>query len=184
MRVLPESAWTKARPDCPRPDYWHSTDPQSTEIQVSELVAGFIRALQPEYVIETGSCTGQTSYMIGLALQANGHGHLDTLEVHPQRAADARERCDGLPVTVHEVPSLKFTPREPVGFAWLDSLMELRRPELERYAPWLTEGAVVGIHDTSPHHGPLGPVFDTLPGARSIRLPTPRGVTFLQIGPR
>lgn len=179
--IYAESAWTKPRPDCPHPEWWHSTDPQSTEIQVSELVAGFIRAVQPEYVVETGTCVGQTAHIVGMALQANGHGRLDTLETEPDRAKLSRQRCSGLPVTVHETPSLEFEPAQRIDFAWLDSRTELRVPEFERFRPWLGEGSIVGFHDTSPHKGVYGSLVEALPGTRAIRLRTPRGVTFVEV---
>lgn len=181
MKVYQEAAWTKPRPDCPHPERWTSTDPQSTEIEVSELVGTFVRALQPDYVIETGTCIGQTAYVIGLALQANGHGRLDTLEPDAERAAFARDRCEGLPVEVLEVGSLDFTPVEPIGFAWFDSLVELRVSEFERYRPLMTPGTIVGFHDTSPHQGAWGHEVETLPDTRAIRLRTPRGVTFVEV---
>lgn len=181
MDVYRESAWTKPRPDCPHPEWWSSTDPQSTEIEVSELVAAFVRALQPEYVIETGTCLGQTAQIIGMALDDNSHGRLDTLETDAHRAAHSRQRCEGLPVTVHEVPSLEFTPDQHIGFAWLDSRTELRVPEFERYRPWMATGAVVGFHDTSPHQGVYGSHVEQIAGTRPIRLRTPRGVTFVEV---
>ena len=95
--IVSEATWTQPRPDCPNPGRWHSTDNQSTEIEVTELIAGFVRALQPDYVIETGSCIGQTSHAIGLALRDNGHGRLDTMETDPDRAAIARRRLRRLP---------------------------------------------------------------------------------------
>lgn len=179
--VYRESAWTQPRADCPHPERWTSTDPQSTEIEVSELVAGFIRALQPEYVVETGTHVGQTAQIIGLALQANGHGTLDTVESNPERAALSAARCRGLPVTVHGGSSLDFTPTKPIDFAWLDSRTELRVDEFERYRPWLHEGSIVGFHDTSPHQGPWGAQVEGLTGTRAIRLRTPRGVTFVEV---
>lgn len=181
MTVHPESAWTKPRPDCPHPEWWSSTDPQSTEIEVSELVAGFVRALQPEFVVETGTCIGQTAWIIGEALQANGHGRLVTLETDPERAAASQQTCAGLPVTVLCMASLEYTPTEPVGFAWLDSRVELRVPEFERFRPHLAPGAIVGFHDTSPHQGDWGRAVECLPGTRAIRLRTPRGVTFVEL---
>lgn len=176
-----ESAWTQPRADCPNPERWSSTDPQSTEIQVTELVGAFVRALQPDYVVETGTCMGQTAQMIGWALRANGHGRLDTLEPSLERADFARERCSGLPVTVHEVLSLDFTPAEPIGFAWFDSRFELRVAEFERYRDYMIPGAIVGFHDTSPHQGPWGLDVETIEGTRPIRLRTPRGVTFVEV---
>lgn len=181
MTIVAESTWTAPRPDCPHPEWWSSTDPQSTEIEVSELVAAFVRALQPEYVVETGTCLGQTAYMIGEALAANGHGRLDTLEIDPERVEVARSLCAGLPVTVHQVPSLEFTPTGPVGFAWLDSELELRIPEFHRYRSHLTPSAIVGFHDTAPHKGMWGRHVEILPGTRAIRLRTPRGVTFVEV---
>lgn len=181
MQIYSEAAWTAPRPDCPHPEWWSSVDSQSTEIQVSELVAGFIRALQPEYVVETGTCIGQTAEIIGMALQANGHGRLDTLEPDRNRAAISRERCTGLPVTVLPTLSLEFTPAQRIDFAWLDSRMDLRVPEFERFRPWLPAGSLVGFHDTSPHQGEWGSHVENLPGTRAIRLRTPRGVTFVEI---
>jgi predicted O-methyltransferase YrrM len=178
---VPESHWTAAREDCPHPEWWNATDPQSTELEVSELVRGFVRALQPEYVVETGTCVGQTARYIGDALKRNGHGHLDTLETEPDRAAYSRRRCQGLPVTVVECYSLEFTPRHPVDFAWLDSRTDLRVPEFEHLRPWLHEGSIVGFHDTSPHQGVYGSHVESLSGTRPIRLRTPRGVTFVEI---
>lgn len=181
MTVYLESKWTRPRADCPHPERWSSTDPQSTEIEVSELVAGFVRALQPDYVIETGTCIGQTAWIIGEALRTNGQGRLDTLETDPERAAAARRTCEGMPVTVHCVPSLEFTPAGPVGFAWLDSRVELRVPEFERFRPHMIPGSIVGFHDTSPHQGEWGREVESLPGTRAIRLRTPRGVTFVEV---
>lgn len=181
MTVYPESKWTQPRDDCPHPERWSSTDPQSTEIEVSELVSGFVRALQPDYVIETGTCIGQTAWIIGAALKENGHGRLDTLETDPARADAASKTCAGLPVTVHQVSSLDFAPAEPIGFAWFDSRVELRVPEFERFRPHIIPGSIVGFHDTSPHQGEWARALESLPGTRAIRLRTPRGVTFVEV---
>lgn len=181
MKVHSEAEWTRPSPRCPHPERWSSTDPHSTEIEVSELVSAFVRALQPDYVIETGTCIGQTSYVIGLALQANGHGRCDTVEVKDEFVAISRDRCEGLPVTVNHVSSLGFTPAEVIGFAWFDSLLELRVREFTTYRPWMQPGTIVGFHDTAPHFGTFGAAVENLPGLRAIHLPTPRGVTFAEV---
>jgi predicted O-methyltransferase YrrM len=175
-----EAQWTSPHPDCPHPERWHATDAQSTETEVTELVAAFVRALQPDYVVETGSCIGNTTEAIGRALQANGQGRLVSLETDPGRAAQAAARCDGLPVQVLKLPSLSFEPSEPIGFAFFDSLVHLRIRELERYRPWLPTGVIVGFHDTAPHHG-YGAALDNIDWIRPIRLRTPRGVTFAEV---
>lgn len=180
---------------CPDPERWHSTDSDSTEIEVSRLVAAFVTALRPDLVIETGSAWGQTSAMIGHALTATGQGHLITCEVDPERVTATRERCHGLPVFVEPRPSLEVITDHvnardekdrPVRFAFLDSLLDLRVPELEAIRPLLAPGAIVGIHDCG---DPVGAKFRSFSaevataaermGFSRLSLPTPRGVTFL-----
>src|SRR4051812_15337510 len=107
---LPESRFTRPTALCPNPHRWWSTDDDSTELQVSEMVAGLIRGLQPDYCVETGSAFGQTTETIGKALLKNGHGILHSLETDPGRVAQTRARIDGLPVTVFQMASLDFTP--------------------------------------------------------------------------
>ena len=179
--TVSEATWTAPRSDCPNPERWHSSDPQSTELEVTELVGAFVRALQPDYVVETGTCLGQTAWMIGQALQANGCGRLDTIEYDADRADYSRHICDGLPVTVHTIDTMTFTPAEPIGFAWFDSETHLRIPEFERFRPHIIPGAIVGFHDTGPHKGTWSNELLSMSGTRAIRLPTPRGVTFLEV---
>lgn len=108
-RPSPESHFTRPRADCPHPEWWHAADVDSTEIEVSELVAAFVRALQPQVVVETGTAWGQTAELAGRALARNRHGHLWTLEPDRLRADHARARCRGLPVTVVDQTSLSWT---------------------------------------------------------------------------
>lgn len=180
MTVATEAQWTAPRLDCPFPQRWHAPDAHSTEVEVSILIAGFVRALQPDYVVETGTCWGQTAYAIGGALKANGQGRLVSLEVDPDKVAYSSERCAGLPVEVRQQSSLEFEPEEPIGFAFFDSLVPLRLQELDRYRPWLQPGVIVGFHDTAPHHG-YGHLIDDVDWIRPIRLRTPRGVTFAEV---
>jgi hypothetical protein len=178
-----EDRWTAPRPDCPHPERWHSTDSDSTEVEVSELVGALVAALQPDLVLETGTAWGQTAEHIGFALLRNGEGRLVTLEPDPERAAYSRNRCYGMPVEVLEARSLDYTPPGPVGFAWFDSLFDLRAREFLHYKPWLQPGTLVGFHDTGPHH-PLRPDLDQLVTAGHLRLvylPTPRGLALAEV---
>jgi predicted O-methyltransferase YrrM len=189
-----ESRFTEPRADCPYPERWHSPDSDSTEIEVSRLAAAFVTALRPDLVIETGSAFGQTAELIGKALAASGVGMLVTFEVDPARVAATGDRVAGLPVQVAPQASLEGIEmlamnghQGKVGFAWLDSLFELRVPELRAIRPLLTPGAIVGIHDCGePGHTKYNNFArevaleaDRLAFGR-ISLPTPRGVTFLQ----
>lgn len=181
-----ESRFTAPRAECPRPDYWHSTDPDSTELEVTHLVAAFVRALQPGVVLETGTAFGQTAVAIGLALAANGHGHLETLEPDADRAAFARDRVRGLPVIVYQKASLEWAPPQPhpqIGFAWFDSLIHLRATEFRFYRAWMRTGAIVGFHDCGPQHA-VRPDVEQLADEKLLRpiyLPTPRGVMFAEV---
>jgi len=180
---LRESRFTPATQLCPHPDRWHSADVDSTEHEVSELVAAFVRALQPDLVVETGSAWGVTAARIGLALMMNGQGVLHTIEPDPERAAATREICKQYPVVVDEMKSLDWTPPGPIGFAWFDSLHQLRVPEVRAYYPYFRPGSIVGFHDTADHHG-IWPEIERLEEEGlllPIRLPTPRGVTFGEV---
>lgn len=181
--TITEAQWTAARPDCPNPEYWHAPDPDSTEMEVSELVGAFVRALQPEIVVETGTAWAQTAIQIGVALQANGHGEGYSLETEPDRVKHCRLALEGLPVRVVQQASLDWTPPEGVGFAWFDSLIPLRVAEFRAYAPYMRPGAVVGFHDCGPLHGLRGPVEELARDGRirPIYLPTPRGVIFAEV---
>lgn len=189
-----ESRFTQPRPDCPHPERWHSPDADSTEIEVSRLVAAFVEALRPDLVVETGTAFGQTARLIGEVLHAAGVGHLVTFEVDPFRIGYAADQCTDLPVQLAPQPSLEGIQAlidggkaGQVGFAWLDSLFELRVPELRLIRPLLTRGAIVGVHDCGEPGSTKYNEFSKSVaeaaqalGFNRISLPTPRGVTFLQ----
>jgi hypothetical protein len=180
-----ESEFTAPRPDCPHPEYWHSADSDSTEYEVTALVAAFVTALQPEFVVETGTAFGQTAEAVGRALLRNGHGRLVTLETDPDRATFSRERCAGLPVEVLEIASLDYKPKDAIDFAWFDSLTHLRALEYQRYRRFMTPRCVVGFHDTGPHHVTrkfLDPLVASGELSNPLWLPTPRGCMFARVG--
>jgi hypothetical protein len=182
MKRASEAQWTPPRPDCRHPGWWTATDEDSTELEVTELVAAFVRALQPELAVETGTAFGQTAHAIGRALRRNGHGRLVTLEPKARRAAISRARVARLPVEVRVQTSLDYEPDQPVDFAWLDSVIELRAEEFRHFLPHMHAGTVVGFHDTGPQHG-LRPLLDELVDTglmAALVLATPRGVTFAQ----
>lgn len=179
MGSMKESRFTRPRSDCPNPEYWTSTDSDSTEIEVSRLVAGFILALQPECVVETGTAFGQTAELIGKALQDNGHGKLYSLEVDSHRVNQSRIRCKGLPVEVVHQNSLDFMPGDPIDFMWIDSLEHLRPKEIAHFASRASSRCVVGIHDTGPHKTWRKNLEGLL--VNPLFLPTPRGVCFARL---
>lgn len=171
-----ESQFTEPRGECPNPGWWHSHDGMATEVEVLELVGAFIRACQPELVVETGTHRGFGAEAIGQALARNGHGHLHTMEIDPVLHAEAKERVEGLPVTCHLLSAIEFVPPARVDFAWFDSETALRIPEYLWFRQWMHPETVVGFHDTNPHHG-YRPLLEGL-HLSWLDLPTPRGVTF------
>lgn len=180
-----EAVWTAPRAECPFPERWHSTDAYSTEKEVTALVQAFVVALQPDYVVETGTCWGNTAEAIGHALVANGQGQLVSLEIDPVCVDTARDRCAGLPVDIVQLHSLGWMPDRPIDFAFFDSDCALRPLEFERYLPWMHSRTVVGFHDTGPQHPVrelLGRLEDSGLLLSPLYLPTPRGVCFARVG--
>lgn len=189
-----EARFTEPRPDCPNPSRWHSPDSDSTEIEVSRLVGAFVEALRPDLVIETGTAFGQTAELIGQSLAGHG-GRLVTYEVDPGRVKFSRKRCAALPVDVvqkESLPALGLMTKNyagKVGFAWLDSLFELRVRELRLADQLIKPGGIIGIHDCGePGNTKYGEFSRKIAreasklGLSRLSLPTPRGVTFLQKG--
>lgn len=183
--IVGEDTFTSPSLWCPDPRYWHCEDNGgATENEVTELVAAFVRALQPEIVAETGSYTGVASHAIGSALARNGHGMLHTIELDPEFADAVRVRCAGLPVTVITGSALDWDAPRGIGFAWVDGSWD-RDAEIDQLLGCLLPGAIVGIHDTAPHHygwngysrnqGKYAGIL------QPVTLRTPRGVTFAQV---
>jgi predicted O-methyltransferase YrrM len=183
---LRESRWTRPSDECPSPGYWHAIDYDSTEIEVIEAVAGLVRALQPEYAIETGTASAQMTRAIGEALKRNRHGRLVSLEVEPVRVERGRRLCRRLPVEIRQQSSLEFTPDRAVDFAWFDTIPEIRHEEFRRYYPRMHRRTIVGFHDTAGHH-PTRALVDELEAAgmlRTIDFPTPRGFSIGRVIPQ
>lgn len=186
----PESRYFNPTVRCPNPACWHSTDGDSTEIEVSEFIGALCRAAQPDLVVETGAAWGQTTLALAIALAQNGHGKLISLETDAERADYARRRVEeSVPDwfwAVLEESSLEWTPAvtQRIDVLFSDTAREIRVDEILRFQPWLRQGTLVVVHDSAWDMGPLrgwlennfvGPGF-----ARAIDLPTPRGLTILE----
>lgn len=161
--------------------YWHAEDDQATEAEVIELVAAFVRALQPEVAVETGTWTGQTTKAIGEALARNGHGYLHAVEIDPGLAEQARVLCAGLPVSVITGSSTEWEPPSGIGFAWIDGAVR-RDLEAEHLMSRMLPGSVLGMHDTGPYFEfDRRSWLESHPRLSAITLHTPRGVSFASV---
>lgn len=200
-----EARFTTPTEMCPHPERWTSTDGDSTEVEVSELAYGLVRALQPSLCVETGSGFGQTAEQIARALAANGHGMLITIDPDPERAQLTTQRLQTIPngcrllSSVQQCESLHWAPWPPadepdaptVDFLWLDSFYELRVAEFLRYRPWMRAGTIACFHDSAPGHGSWriasgrdlrSEIEHELAGqVRVVHLPTPRGLTIAEV---
>ena len=173
----PESDFTPPSEHCPRPELWHSTDSESSEIEVSEFLAGLARLIQPELVVETGTGLGATSARIGRALVANGHGKLITFEPVHDIAEAAKSACLGLPIEIREHRAEGWRPNERIDLCFFDAGdIAGRATNFLHWRPWLH---FVVFHDTAPHHPLRGPLNDLrVKGVLElIHFPTPRGLT-------
>jgi len=191
---IDESRFTNATKTCPHPERWTSHDGDSSEVEVSDLAWGLVRAVQPQFAIETGTAYGQTTRRIGEALASNSPiGVLMAFENDAERAATTRDNCFGLPVMVMEKDSTSYLPPEEIviDFSWFDTWSELRIPEFWHFRPRMRQGSIVCFHDTAPGHGanrmPSGRDTRTeievelRSAIRFVHLPTPRGVTIGEV---
>jgi predicted O-methyltransferase YrrM len=157
----PESPW------CPHPERWHSTLNESglreeTEIEVSELVAAFVRGLQPDYVLETGTAKGQTTEMMAAQLKRNGFGHLYTLDMSAGRLLAVASRLEAEYkdyITYVEGASQIWEPPADVSFdfAFIDCDFHIRPEVVNHFRPWFHPGTILALHDVGPifAYGPI-----------------------------
>ena len=171
-----ESEWTAPSDDCPNPELWHAPDRAGTEVEVSHFLGALCTVLRPRRVLETGAYRGHSSVPMGRALV--GVGHLDTLEVGAALAEEARAKVEGLPVTVHEVSSLKFIPEGPLDLIFFDSEYDIRPLEMARFRRFASQRCVWALHD-SRHDGLRAALEDLRKSdvvTQVLHLPTPRGL--------
>jgi len=147
-----------------------------TEVETLALLFGFVRALQPKVVVETGCNVGCASQAICAALRANGEGDLFTCDVE-----QAHVNRTNLHVTyMFRLHSYAATGLELVtiyassaDMYFIDSSDESRMEELEYLRTHGKPGAVVLVHDTSLYLH-VRQVVESFP--RHVILPGPRGL--------
>jgi len=173
------------RPECPEPGRWSAPDAWATETDVSAFLGDLVRALKPDYVIETGSYVGYTAEQIGLALRDLGRGQLVSIELAETKAQQARARTDGLPVTIVTNRAAHVEPTQPVDLLFVDSGWDDRMVEVRHFHRWASPRCVIVAHDTAvPTDYPGVPAFFASLQAVVddglvepwLKLPTPRGL--------
>lgn len=162
------------------PELYTAPHREAAEDEVSQFLGSLVKLVKPDWVLEVGTSLGHTALHLGAALQDNGVGRLDTIDVNKRRLEEARERLEGLPVNIHAMKYQEFTPPDNrfYGVAFFDSEWKNRDGELKHFRPWLTHTSILVFHDTgSQNPGSSGIAKLEMEGiVRSIFLPTPRGL--------
>lgn len=184
-----ENRYTPPNDFCPHPEYWHSPDSEATENEISYLVGHLIRAIQPEFVLETGTYHGHTTREIGLALRDNGHGKLVSIEKDTAEYNVARAYVFGyynnIPATLLNMNSMDYVPEQNIDFAFFDSWQEGRVEEFMRFYEMdrIKVGTIVAFHDTAPHHQVMRSIqrLENEGILKLITIHSPRGLTIGQV---
>ncbi len=165
----------------------------SATVEEGAFLYGLTMALKPDLVVETGTETGYTAAWIGRALRDANHGRLVTIEHNFEQAQAARDnlRVYGVQDRVvvwkdDAVSHIRSLADGTVNMALVDTAIGHRLQEVEALIPKLAMHAVVCVHDTNPRHPMAGGVrlLRDLYAMRCfsvIHLPTPRGLTLLQL---
>ena len=144
-----EDRFTAPSERCPHPEWWHSVNGNATELEASILIAGLVRATQPEFVVETGSWEGQTTELIGKALIENGHGTLDSLEIESGVFQRATQRCADLSsVNIINIDTFQYVPPKPINLLFIDGAYD-REGEAKHIFPYMDKRSIVIMHDSA-----------------------------------
>jgi len=189
----PVQAKGDVHPDLPRAGEYHlgNFGHGAATIEEAQMLHALVLALKPKVCVETGTETGWTAAYIAAALEANGGGHLTTLEINPQMRELAAEHLTHWDlahrVTISGESSLEWLKNyagRAIDFALLDTHIPMRAEELALLLPHLSDTALVCVHDTSPEH-PMRGETDLLAQLRAsgmsvVHVATPRGMTIMQ----
>lgn len=167
---------------CPHPEWWTAWNPVSTEVEVSMLVAAFVKAMQPEFVLEIGAHWGQTTERIAWVMRENKHGRFVSLEIREDFCGSARARCAGLPeAEIINIDSLKYVPPLPVNMLFIDGAEENRYKDYKHYCHYLSKSPLILIHDMDYYTDMAQSIIMdwVVSGGQYISLHTPRGLLIL-----
>lgn len=165
---------------------WHAEDGSATELEVSQMIGGLVRGLQPDICVEAGCYKGQTSYFVGEALHHNGHGTLYALDSNPAMPPVAAAACAGLPVQVLCTDARSWEPPGPVDFVFVDTGDPRDRyADITHWLKFLSPRGVMVCHDSGTQFG-LRPHLLRMEQEGLIKLmllPTPRGLAIVRNPP-
>jgi predicted O-methyltransferase YrrM len=140
-----------------RAEHFMMHDGGSTEVEYLELLKSLVRVFKPNSVLETGALRGWGTKAIVEGMNANGFGHVWTVEFDPQWVNYTRKRLTEEKlidrVTIVEGDSRIMIPwtDQKFDFAFFDSELGIRCEEFEicLREKSFNKGAWAAFHDTS-----------------------------------
>jgi predicted O-methyltransferase YrrM len=115
----------------------------------AQFLQKLILEAKPQCVVECGTAIGYSGLHIAAAVRRNGRGRLITVEIEPERAAQAqtffsRAGVDDLiDIRIGDASQVLREVAESVDFLFLDNWYSNYYPCLQAIAPRLTDGAVI-----------------------------------------
>ena len=185
-------------PELPRAHQYHRSETYgggSMSLEEAQVLCSLVQIIKPHAVFESGTEAGFSAAYMGLGCALNGFGKVYSCDIDAAWVVTAREnhQRDGVRdwVDVLNTDSLEFIENTNLsfGFALIDSIISLRLAEITALLPKMEAGGIIATHDTSPLH-PLERGANLLQNLRTlgverdlqvIHLPSPRGLTILQV---
>jgi predicted O-methyltransferase YrrM len=147
--------YTAATPECPHPELWKMTDPQTSELEVLEFLESVVRTVKPHLIVETGTFIGHSAIRMAAAMRSNGFGRVITIEYDTAIYAKARENVDrsglGDWIECRNESSLETRVKGTIDILFSDSHIKLREQEVRRFLPQIDPRGLILIHDSSSH---------------------------------
>lgn len=156
--------------DCPNPEKWSARDSDTCEEDVLIFLTYLAGLIKPRLTIETGTCFGASAYYLAQESEK-------VLTCDP----DDKDKSEFLPhnqVEYRQCRGTELISTEPIDLLFLDSDLNERVAEYFHFKPFLSDRAVVVIHDTGETHADfLAQVKVALKDELDfVILPTPRGL--------
>lgn len=155
LRLHPEGHWDQNTIIYPS---FTSFNDAGVEAEVGELLYGFVRVLQPDRILETGTHWGVGSCYMAMGLKDNGKGELDTFEFLPEIYEVAKKRFEWTEldsyINNYLMDVAKWKPKKGIyGMALLDTEPQTRFGELLKFIDSVKDGGFIFIHDLHRHMG-------------------------------
>jgi predicted O-methyltransferase YrrM len=189
-KVIPEVATPTL--ECRNPERWSCYDGMATEVEVLKLLYSLVRAIKPQVIVETGTYLGAGTMWLAKAAKANGFGVVNSCDIGGHFIQEAqellkREEVDGYAQLFVESGIQMIQRHSAIGFAFLDSGINIRVDEAMMVLSRLSSRGVIAVHDSNTYHANFsgGPRYGLVQLAERnnlqlLQLDTPRGLTLLK----